>query len=215
MNIKNIYEKLFSFYGDLHWWPGDSDFEVLIGAVLTQNTSWKNVEKAIKSLKDHGDLSMDRIINMDEESLALRIKSAGFYNQKARYLKGICKAIKIKYDSLENMKNNFNEVYDFLSKLNGIGPETRDSILLYALNYKTFVIDKYTLRFFSRLYNKEFSYKDIKENTERSLNTIFELKNFHAMIVELSKDYCRKKPLCIKCPMNDICSYGNNGAVPD
>ncbi|AAT43178.1 endonuclease III domain-containing protein [Picrophilus oshimae] len=215
MNIPEIYKRLFSFYGDLHWWPAENDFEVLIGAILTQNTSWRNVEKAIESLKSSGQLTIDWIIKMDCKDLALKIRSAGFYNQKAKYIKNACISIKAIYGNLDNMKKNFNEVYDFLSGLKGIGPETRDSILLYALNYRTFVIDNYTLRLFSRLYGKNFSYIEIKSSVEESLKTVFELKNFHAMIVELSKDYCRKKPLCLKCPLNDLCLYGNNRTVTD
>ncbi len=205
LTFEQIYDDLFRVYGDLGWWPAETAEEVVVGAILTQNTGWKNVEMALKSMKENGIFTMNDIENTGTEKLSDIIRSSGFHNQKAIRLKNLASSIIEKYGNLDNMKDQ-DDAYSFLSSMNGIGPETRDSILLYALNFPVFVVDKYTIRFLSR-YAGVMDEKNLGENAKKELLHVQKLKNFHAMIVQISKDYCRKKPECERCPVNEKCYY--------
>jgi len=199
--IKQVYKILFKAYGPQYWWPCSSKnkFEVIIGAILTQNTSWTNVEKAIQNLEKNNLINIDKIIKIENEKLADLIRSAGYYNQKAERLKIAAKFF----------KDNKNPSRKDLLKVKGIGPETADSILLYAFNKPYFVIDAYTKRIFSRLgIIRADDYQEIQEIFEKNLPQDPKLFNeYHALIVNLGKNICKKKPLCKKCPLNNICKH--------
>lgn len=206
----SIFDKLLSFFGPQHWWPAESRFEIIVGAILTQNISWNNVEKAISNLKDKDLLSIDGILNTDIESLALLIKPAGYYNQKSRYLKNICKFIRENYGSLEEfLSQDSRKLRNELLKIKGIGPETADSIILYAAEKPVFVVDAYTKRIFYRigLIKQNLSYNKVQQffmdNLPREVNLY---NQYHALIVKLGKQNCsNKNPDCKNCPLNDIC----------
>ncbi len=202
-----IYEKLRGRFGHLNWWPGESPFEVMVGAILTQNTAWTNVEKAIAALKADGSLDAESIAKMDVRKLRRLIRSSGYYNQKADRLKIFSRFFLAApyYGSAERMAQvEMEEMRQILLSIKGIGPETADSILLYALDKRSFVVDAYTRRIFARLgYLPDgVSYENAREFFTRNLPRDLELYNdFHAQIVYLGKDYCRPKPRCEDCPL--------------
>lgn len=206
----SIFDKLYSCFGPQHWWPAESKFEILVGAILTQNISWTNVEKAITNLSDKDILSLEGILKADIEDLALLIKPAGYYNQKSRYLKNMCQYISKNYGSLDLF---LSQDIDFLRKellnIKGIGPETADSIILYAAEKPVFVIDTYTKRIFSRLglIRPNISYDKAQSLFMGNLpKDVMLFKEYHALIVRLGKDYCiNKKPHCQNCPVNSLC----------
>ncbi len=201
-----IYDKLYASFGPQHWWPGDGSFEVIVGAILTQNTSWKNVEKAIRNLKEKGILSPQGLKGIAETELAVLIRPSGYFNQKAKKLKVFMKFFFDDFDG--DLKAMFaEELYPLrerLLRLKGIGPETADSILLYALEKPIFVVDTYTYRLCSRhnLIAEDFSYEQIQELFMDNLPTDVQLFNeFHALIVSLGHNYCRRTPVCDGCPL--------------
>ena len=209
--FSNLYNLLYAYYGNLKWWPSETDDETVIGCILTQNTSWKNVEKAIEKMKSEHIDTLIEITRTDNEKLKDLIRSSGFYNQKSRYLSAVARAIIEKHGNLENMKNqNHEEVSSFISGLPGVGNETMESIMLYALDYPVFVVDAYTFRFLKRYYGKDFSRKEIRAHAEEEFHGIDELKNFHGMIINLGKDFCKKTPVCKSCFLKSNCLYGKN-----
>ena len=205
--IIKIYEKLFAHYGDLNWWPAKNPYEVIVGAILTQNTNWRNVEKAIANFGEN--LSPEFILETDCEKLSEIIKPAGFFNQKAKYLKSVTKWYE-NYDfDVEKVKEN--DLYKLrreLLSINGIGQETADSILLYAFDFPTFVVDAYTKRLLLRLKIEldNYNYDSIKKYFENNLPKNIEIyNNFHALIVINGKNHCKKIPVCNNCPLENIC----------
>ncbi len=212
-NPSLIYKKLRSRFGFLDWWPGDTKFEIFVGAILTQQTSWKNVEKAIDNLKSAGCLDFDKISTMRVATLESLIKPSGFYRQKARRLIGICRSIKRDYGSLKRLFSlEESELRKVLLSYNGIGNETADSIILYAAEKPIFVIDAYTKRAMHRIdprIKEEISYDQLQSYFESRLEKNLELYgDMHAQFVELGKRYCRTKPACAECPLNDLCEHG-------
>jgi len=205
-----IYKVLLDSYGPQHWWPAETRYEVVVGAVLTQNTSWKNVEKAIRNLKNEDLIDEIKILNIDEDVLKALIKPAGFYNIKAKRLKNITKYIVENYKTTEHMARSnkgLKELRKELLSIKGIGPETADSILLYALDRESFVVDAYTKRIFSRLniINEKMSYDEIKKVFEANLPKDLQIyKEYHALIVEHAKRVCKKNPLCDNCPIKKV-----------
>jgi len=201
-----IYETLFARYGDLRWWPAKTPFEVIIGAVLTQNTAWANVETAIKNLGDN--ITPEIIEHIDIMELSSLIRPAGYYNQKAVYLKAVTAWFK-RYDyNLEIIRQKpLSEMRDELLSVKGVGPETADSILLYAFGFKTFVIDAYTIRLCKRFpIDAGKGYKNVKTYFEDNLpKDAAVYNNFHALIVINAKDHCKTKPVCSGCPLDKIC----------
>lgn len=213
MEIIEMEEMLFSYYGDTGWWPGETLDEVLIGSILVQNTSWSNVEKSIKSLKDHALLSIRKLSLSRAEDIGPLIRSSGYYNQKAERLISVCSSIVGRYGSLSEMKKRpLSEVSEFLISLRGIGEETRDSILNYALDFPVFVVDKYTFRILNRTgIMTEGNIDDVKRIIHAAIGTdLFRIKNLHGMIVNLGKDFCKTKPECRKCPLMKRCLYASN-----
>jgi endonuclease-3 related protein len=210
LSICDIYKLLLNYYGKQKWWPADSTFEIVVGAILTQNTNWKNVELAIKNLKNNNLLNPYNLYNVNKEILIESIKPAGFYNQKLTYLKNISKFIINELDGdIENLKKfTAIEARNKLLSIKGIGFETADSILLYAIKIPVFIIDVYTKRFLTRINIPipSDSYNNIQRFIEDQFNKDVNLfSEFHALIVEHSKKYCRKKPLCSICFLNSYC----------
>ncbi len=213
MSIPLIFERLLARYGSQHWWPADTPFEVMVGAVLTQATAWTNVERAIASLKEADALSPAAIRTMDAETLATLIYSSGFHNAKALRLKALVRYISDAYDDdIEAMRlQNGAKLRRELLSVNGIGDETADAILLYALGKPSFVIDAYTRRLFNRLgiVPDSESYSAFQRmfinNLQQDTALIAE---YHALIVQHCKEACRKRPLCEGCCLLEICPTG-------
>ena len=205
--LLKIYKSLYNYFGPLNWWPGDTPFEIMVGAILTQNTSWSNVEKAINNLKKEYLLEPQNLYHINQEELAQLIKPSGYFNIKAQRLKNFVTFFVEEYSGSEKkmFSGDDEELRRKLLKVNGIGPETADSILLYAGEKPFFVVDAYTKRIFSRhkLISKDASYYQIQEFFIRNLDSNVELFNeFHAQIVMLGKTICTSKnPDCSKCPI--------------
>jgi endonuclease-3 related protein len=207
--LLEIYRRLYRAFGPQHWWPGETPFEIAVGAILTQNTNWGNVEKAIENLKSGKALNAESIHNMKKERLASFIKPAGYFNVKAKRLKAFISFLINEYHgSLQRMKQEDMQTLRLrLLKIHGVGPETADSILLYALEKPVFVIDAYTKRVLSRhgLMEYDKSYEEFQEIFYSSLKKDAKFFNeYHALFVKLGKTYCRKKPICKGCPIEGV-----------
>jgi len=207
--VKAIYEKLLKEFGPQHWWPADTRMEVIVGAILTQNTNWKNVEKAIRNLKQHHEISIDSLRDISLSRLSALIRPSGYFNIKAKRLKNFINFLVLEYggdldsvgeDPLLILRKKF-------LKVNGIGPETADSILLYAFGKNIFVIDSYAKRIFSRhhIVSEEDSYERIQKVFMKSLDADAGIFNeYHALIVQLAKKFCKTTPQCESCPINSM-----------
>ncbi|ACL68977.1 endonuclease III domain-containing protein [Halothermothrix orenii] len=206
--LNEIYHRLYKKFGPQHWWPADSRFEVIIGAILTQAVSWQNVEKAIENLKKHKVLYPEELLHLEEEILAKMIKPAGYYNMKARKIKAFINFLFEDYGgSLDEMfQEPLSKIRDKLLEVYGIGPETADSILLYAGEFPVFVIDAYTKRIFSRIgyIEENIGYHTLQKMIMDNLPARTGIYNeYHALLVALGKEICKKNnPLCEKCPLN-------------
>lgn len=205
-----VYDRLFAHYGPQNWWPGETDLEVMVGAVLTQNTNWKNVEKAIVNLKSSGQLSFSRLHTMDISVLAEYIRPAGYYNIKARRLKNLFQMVVDDYEGELSFlfEDSLDEARKNLLKVKGVGPETADAILLYAAKKPVFVIDTYTHRVFSRhqLVEEDTEYYFLQQEFLDNLPEDVTLFNeYHALIVAVGKEFCKKKkPRCSNCPLQRV-----------
>lgn len=202
-----LFDILYTHYGPQYWWPGDSPFEIAVGAILTQNTNWLNVEKAINNIKKEGFMSAKGLHELSIKKIAILIRPAGYFNVKAKRLKAFIEFLMGDY--MGSMKRMQREDTKLLRKkllaVHGIGPETADSILLYALNKPVFVIDAYTKRVLSRhgILHYSASYEDYQLLFHKELDEDVRLFNeYHALLVRVGKDYCRPKPLCDSCPLN-------------
>ena len=211
--ILHIHQLLSSHFGSLYWWPAESPFEVVIGAILTQNTAWTNVERAIKNLKQADSLSLERLAVLPVGELEELIRPAGFFRQKAIRLQNLAQHLVQDWQSdlAYFCSGPLDEVRARLLAWPGIGPETADSILLYAAHRPSFVVDAYTRRIFARLgfLDGQEKYDDIRLMFMQNLPEQTELFNeYHAQIVELAKTCCRKnKMLCSECPLNGACLF--------
>ncbi len=204
-----IYDKLYKAYGPMHWWPGETSFEVMVGAILTQNTSWKNVEKAIQHLKEKRVLNSEGIYRLQKAQLASLIKSSGYYRIKADRLKAFVNFLFENYaGNVKRMrKENLRTLRKKLLGVKGIGPETADSILLYGLGKPIFVVDAYTKRILSRhrMISERASYEEIQSLFMRNLPHHRRLFNeYHALLVHLGKTVCKKVPRCDVCPIKGV-----------
>ena len=207
--LTRIYEVLLAAHGPRGWWPADSPFEVMVGAVLTQRTSWRNVRLAIERLKEADLLSPRALAGVAPERLQELIRPSGYYRQKAARLQLLVRWVLERADgdpaglaaaSTEDLRAE-------LLAIRGIGPETADSMLLYALERPTFVVDTYTMRMAVRhgLVDPECGYHELKDLFESHLPQELELyKDYHAQLVELGKRYCRPAPLCGQCPLHAL-----------
>ncbi len=211
-SIWKIYQKLYFTFGSQHWWPAETPLEVMLGAILTQNTAWKNVEKAISALKTKGLLNLNQLIRVSPQQLAQLIKPTGYYRIKTQRLLALIRWLhekggieKIKYIPTPTLRAALLKCY-------GVGPETADSILLYALGRPVFVIDSYTRRILSRygIIQGDEPYEILKEWIEKSIRLVIGdntrqlvsvFNEFHALLVQLGKKYCRPHPQCYGCPL--------------
>ncbi len=214
-----IYQTLLSNYSPQGWWPinnvykkrysltNEEKFEIIIGAILTQNTAWTNVEKALNESRKNNCLSLKGILETRHETLAMYIKSSGYNNQKAERLKIVAQfLLQHPLEELQNME--IKELRTLLLSVKGIGPETADSIILYAFAKPSFVIDAYTKRIISRIgfCRKDVSYDELQTLITNNIEKDTEMYNeYHALLVEHAKRYCRTKPLCEECIVNTIC----------
>jgi endonuclease-3 related protein len=204
--IQEIHARLLDHFGPQHWWPGETPFEIMLGAVLTQNTSWRNVSLAIETLRQEGLLSFEALEALPTELLAEKIRPSGYYNQKARRLKGLLADIREDSGSLEAFfDQNTHTLREKLLAVKGIGPETADSIILYGAGKPVFVVDAYTYRILLRhdLIAEDADYEEIQDLFLGKLPTETPLFNeYHALLVRLAKEYCKKSnPLCDSCPL--------------
>jgi len=207
--ILDAYEVLNEHFGPLHWWPGDSPLEIVVGAILTQNTAWPNVEKAIAALKQHRVLSVEALLEIPEATLAALIRPSGYYNLKARRLKSFFSCLQEDFcGSLEALlAEEAGPLREKLLSIKGIGAETADSILLYAGGKRIFVVDAYTRRLLIRhdIIGARASYEEIQGLFMNILPADIALYNqYHALIVNTGKRYCRKAPLCPACPLYSL-----------
>lgn len=206
-DLRKMYERLYAAFGPQDWWPGDTPFEVAVGAILTQNTNWGNVERAIANLKNAHSLSARRIHAMPNEELAELIRPSGYYNVKSKRLKAFVSYLMTHWGgSMARMSRApQDELRHALLDIKGIGPETADSIMLYALGQPVFVIDAYTKRILSRhgILDYDEPYALYQELFHAALAPELGLYNeYHALFVELGKTRCRpSKPLCEGCPL--------------
>ena len=210
-SLLTVFNLLFSAYGPQHWWPGDTPFEIMVGAVLTQNTAWTNVEKAIANLIRHEKLSAASIVAARHDHLANWLRPSGYFNIKATRLKNFCHWY-IDAGGLAVLSRLDTDVLrGGLLSVNGVGPETADDMLLYAFERPVFVIDAYTRRLFSRLgfIAGDEAYEDIRLAVEDKLGPEVELYNeFHALIVIHAKAVCRVRPRCGDCLLRRRCPAG-------
>jgi len=208
-----IYSKLNSHFGDLHWWPADTSFEVIVGAILTQNTAWQNVERAINNLKAHNLLEPELMYEIDRNVLEDLIRPSGYFRIKTSRIKNFLGFLCNKYDW--NLNKMFQEdlwqLREKMLEINGIGKETADSILLYAGHRPIFVIDAYTKRILSRhgLIASNISYDELQKYFMKNIPVDVSLYNqYHALIVNVGKNYCRAVPVCEKCPLRSVGDEG-------
>ncbi len=204
-----IYQLLYDAFGPQHWWPGESQIEIITGAILTQNTNWTNVEKAINNLKAVDCLNAEKLHNLELSKLAGLIRPAGYFNIKAKRLKNFLDWLFKNYDgNLENLETlNTGQFREELLSVKGIGRETADSILLYAFNRPIFVVDAYTARIIIRhsLIESDADYEQIRYLFESNLPEDIQLFNeYHALIVRTGKDFCRPKAKCSSCPLEKL-----------
>ncbi|MEG2597199.1 MAG: endonuclease [Oscillospiraceae bacterium] len=203
-----IYRKLYAHYGELKWWPAQSPYEVMVGAVLTQNTAWSNVEKAIGNLGDR--LSPEYIEKLDLQDLCTQIRPAGFFNQKAVYLKELTAWYK-QYDYSVGIvqQKDQDDLRRELRSLKGIGNETADAILLYAFQFPSFVVDAYTKRLLERFpLHVKLDYFSVQSFFEANIpKSVDQYNQFHALIVIHAKEHCKAKPKCEGCPLEKECRF--------
>ncbi len=201
-----VYQRLLEAYGAQNWWPADSAFEVMIGAVLTQNTAWGNVEKAISNLKRSDNLALEGILALSDGALAQLIRPSGYFNIKAKRLKNLCLWIAENGGEFKLAKLGTETLRSSLLLVNGVGPETADDILLYAFARPVFVIDTYTRRLFAnlRLIEGGEPYEELREIFEAGLEADVVLFNqYHALIVRHAKEKCLKTSDCRHCQVED------------
>lgn len=210
--LLKLYDILYDTFGPRHWWPGDSPFEVIVGAILTQNTAWGNVSRAISKLKEEGLMTPQTLNYMDEGILATLIRPAGYYNVKTRRLKNFLRFLFKEYGG--NLDKMFSESMDILRHklldIKGIGRETADSIMLYAGGMPTFVVDAYTKRILSRhlIVSEDADYEEIRSLFMDNLPADKRLFNeYHALLVHLGKSFCNRNPKCKGCPLLHLSIY--------
>jgi len=211
--LLDIYQRLYDQYGPQHWWPGDTPFEVIVGAILTQSAAWSNVEKAIANLKAAGVLSPQGLLSTGEKELAGLIYPAGYFNAKARKLKAFAAMLYERFagDLAQLLATSWPELRRLLLETHGIGPETADSIILYASGQPVFVVDAYTRRILPRLGlgPPRADYASWQALFMENLPQDAALFNeYHALLVRHGKTLCRREPHCVPCSLLDMCPTG-------
>lgn len=217
-SLMSIFEALLGRFGPRYWWPAETPFEVVAGAILTQNTAWRNVERAIDALKAEGPLTAETLLRLEPQRLEALIRPAGFFRQKAQRLQLFSAYLMNQYegDLSAMLSGPLQEVRDELLRCKGIGPETADSILLYAGERPSFVVDAYTRRLFGRLglLQGTESYDQVRFLFMSHLPHDPELFNeYHALIVEQCKQFCRVKPRCCDCCLRYDCDAYRGGEL--
>jgi endonuclease-3 related protein len=207
--LTEIYDLLFDRFGPQHWWPGQTQFEIITGAILTQNTNWANVEKAISNLKSAGCLAPEKLALLDVSRLAELIRPAGYYNIKAKRLKNFMDWLSENYEGqLTNLEDvDTDQLRAELLAINGIGRETADSILLYAFERPIFVVDAYTARIAYRhqLIQPDADYEQLRELFQSNVPEDIQLFNeYHALLVRVGKEFCKPKAGCPGCPLEEL-----------
>lgn len=203
-----VYRRLHTAYGSQRWWPGDSAFEIMVGAVLTQNTAWSNVEKAIANLKAANALTPEAIAGAPHRRLAAWLKPSGYFNIKAQRLRALCEWLLREGGVRRIARLPTDRLRHALLAVHGVGPETADDILLYAFHRPVFVIDAYTRRIFARLglIQGDEDYETLRRLFETRLDADVPLFNeYHALIVAHGKDVCRPRPRCGNCALAARC----------
>ena len=213
--VLEIYDRLYECYGPQHWWPGDSPFEIILGAILTQNTNWTNVEKALTNLRTANCFSPEALREVPEDELAGLLKPSGYFNSKAKKLKAFINHLWDNYDGdLELLlASEARALRDELLSIHGIGDETADDIVLYAANKPSFVIDAYTRRVVKRLglAPGDDSYQAYQELFQRRLPADPALYNeYHALLDRHAKETCKREPRCGECCLRELCATGQN-----
>jgi endonuclease-3 related protein len=211
--LQDYYQRMASHYGPTHWWPGDTPYEIALGAILTQNTNWTNVERAIQNLKQEKLLTPTKIHDVPLEQLETAIRPSGYFRQKAERLKIFTEHLLTHYrGSLKRMAlRPLVELREELLSLKGIGPETADDILLYACEKPIFVVDEYTRRILSRheLVPPTIKYHDLQQFVHDHFpEDLHHYKELHGLIVWTGKDFCRKTPQCENCPLGPLLKPG-------
>lgn len=210
---RQLYRHLLAHFGPQQWWPAKTSFEVMVGAILTQNTAWTNVEKAIANLLTSNALSPESIIALSDDELASIIRPSGYFNIKARRLKHLCHWLQQQGGELVLRQWDDQRLREGLLGVNGIGPETADDILLYAFGRPIFVIDAYTRRLFARLglATGQETYDHLRLQVEAAFagdkDAVSVFNELHALIVIHAKLFCRKRPQCTGCPLQEGCTY--------
>lgn len=204
-----IYDSLYREFGPQGWWPASTPFEVMVGAILTQNTAWGNVERAIRNLKEAGALTPEGVLGTDPRRLEALIKPAGYYRVKAERLRSLCRFLMEEFGGRvqEMASRPLEELRQRLLQLKGVGPETADSILLYALDKPIFVVDAYTRRVLGRhgLVGDSAPYEEVQRLFMGELpKDVGIYKEYHALLVKLGKTHCRPKPRCGGCPLEGL-----------
>jgi endonuclease-3 related protein len=216
--LLGIYERLYAAHGPQHWWPGESAFEIIVGAILTQSAAWTNVERALANLKAAKPLSPEGIASMTDARLTELVRPSGYFNAKARKLKAFVALLYERFggDLEQMLATPVDELRPALLGTHGIGPETADSILLYAGHHPVFVIDAYTRRTFLRLgfLPETDTYQGWQALFTGALPANPQLFNeYHALIVRHDKAVCRKRPLCEECPLKEVCPAGQTAVA--
>jgi endonuclease-3 related protein len=212
-SLLTVFDLLLTTHGPQHWWPGGTPFEIMVGAILTQNTAWTNVEKAIANLVTHGKLSAEAIVAASKDHLANWLRPSGYFNVKAERLKNFCRWYVDSGGFTALSVWDTDVLRNALLSVNGVGPETADDILLYAFDRPVFVIDAYARRLFSRLgfIAGDEAYEDLRLACEGRLASDAGLYNeFHALIVVHAKTICRVRPRCGDCMLRVNCPMGRD-----
>ncbi len=210
--IERLFKRLYEHFGPQYWWPAESKFEVMIGTILTQNVNWKNVETAISKLKKERIMTPEKILKTDDYILHGYLRSTGFYRQKSARLKEISRKI-LEEGSVEDFLDA-DELRTRLLGIKGIGPETADSIALYAGDIPIFVVDAYTKRILERCYGIQGSYEYIQDIFHKNLpEDLHKYQEYHALLVKLAKKHCKVKPICQGCPIALDCGFTTQKAT--
>ncbi len=217
ITCESVYKSLFEFHGKRNWWPGDTRFEIMVGAILTQNTAWSNVEKAINNLKQADVLNPEALLNLHHKRLASLLRPSGYYNVKTKRVRAFCQWL-LQHNGVSGLEKwTTVRLRKALLAVHGIGPETADDILLYAFSRKVFVVDAYTRRIFSRLgvLTGNETYEEIRAMFEKALksniskSSVSLFNEYHALIVIHGASICKSRPDCQNCVLSNQCNYNS------
>ncbi len=211
--LRQVFDLLLKTYGKQNWWPADTAFEVMVGAVLTQNTAWSNVERAIANLKEAGVLHQRGILELPQDELAELLRPSGYFNVKAKRLQNFCRFLAENGGECALREMKLKDARAALLSINGVGSETADDIMLYALEQPVFVVDAYTRRIFTRLgmLQGDEGYEQIRTGFEKALGPHLMLFNeYHALIVRHGKETCKTKPHCDQCGLVNLCLFSDD-----